>query len=96
MSEFRRVNRALSLQPKVGPFNFYQVMVFIGLGLPTYYLKELLGFSWLIAGITVSCSSGIFLLLLGNKPWLFFSRLKKAPNVVRAGVLYIPLLSQKT
>ncbi len=94
-TEFRQVNRALSLQPKVGPFDLYQVLVFVGFGLPGYYLKELLGFSWLIAGILVTTATGIFLVLLGKKPWLFFSRIKKFPNSYRAGVLYYSLIEQE-
>ena len=94
-TEFRQVNRALSLQPKVGPFDLYQVLVFVGFGIPGYYLKELLGFSWLMAGILVTFGTGIFLVLLGKKPWLFFSRIKKIPNSFRAGVLYECLMEQE-
>ncbi|MGH2414520.1 MAG: hypothetical protein ACRDEA_12715 [Microcystaceae cyanobacterium] len=93
--EFRLVNRAIGLHPKFGPFALYQVFFFGLFAGLVYFLKELLGFSWIVGVLLTGAFSATFLILLGNRPWLFYSRLVRVPHVVRAGTLYSPLLLER-
>jgi hypothetical protein len=88
----RSVNRTVGLSPKIGSLALYQVIPFFVSTVVVYYLKELLGFSWIIAAFWIGLLSGASLLLLNDKPWLFFSRLIPVPYVVRGGAIYQPLL----
>lgn len=92
---FRPVNRTVGLHPKFGSLALYQILPFFIFSVLVFYLKDLLGFSWIVAAILVGLLSGTVLLVLGDKPWLFFSRLISVPYVVRAGAMYQPLLEQE-
>jgi predicted permease len=88
----RSVNRTVGLSPKVGSLALYQFVPLVFFLLLVFYLKELLGFSWIVAAILVGFLSGLTMLFLGDNPSLFFSRLVKVPYVIRGGALYQPLL----
>jgi hypothetical protein len=92
---FRPINRTIGLTPKIGSLALYQLLPLGAYAATAYYLKQLLGFSWLTYALVVSLLTGITFLLLGDKPWLFFSRITKVPYVVRGGLLYEPILSRR-
>lgn len=89
---FRPINRTIGLSPKIGSMALYQILPLGAYAAIAYYSKQLLGFSWLTYAVIVSLMTGATFLLLGDKPWLFFSRIKKVPYIVRGGTLYQPLL----
>ena len=90
--QFRPINRAVGLAPLVGTLAFYQIVPALGITILIYYLKTLVGFSWLIAAIIWGLLTGCLLAVLGEKPWLFLGRVTKVPDVVRGGANYQPLL----
>ncbi len=95
MDEFRAINLAVGLSPTVGSLSLYQIIPLLGMAMGIYYLKIWLNFSGLLAAILLGFSSGIFLAVLGDKPWLFLSRIKKVPYLVRSGAYYYPLLKSR-
>ncbi|MGK7932254.1 MAG: hypothetical protein AB4041_12580 [Microcystaceae cyanobacterium] len=90
--QFRPINRAVGLAPRVGTFAFYQIVPALGITIGMYYLKTLVGWSWLLTAIIWGILTGSLLAVLGDKPWLFLGRVTKVPSVVRAGANYQPLL----
>jgi hypothetical protein len=92
---FRPINRTIGLSPKIGSLALYQILPFGTYAATAYYLKEILGFSWLAYAVVVSLMTGATFLLLGDKPWLFFSRTMEVPYLVRGGTLYQPLLREE-
>lgn len=92
---FRPVNPTVGSHPKFLSLGFYQLIPIVCIMAFVFYLRELLGFSWIMAVFLMGVLSGGVLLLLGDKPWLFFSRFVEAPYVVRGGAMYEPLLKQE-
>ncbi len=93
--EFRPINRAVGIAPKLGTFAFYQIVPALGITIGIYYLKTWWGFSWLIAAISWGLLTGCLLAVLGERPWLFLGRVTKVPYVVRGGSHYQPLLKAR-
>ena len=94
-NQFRPINRAVGLAPKVGTFAFYQIVPALGITILIYYLKTLVGWSWLITAIIWGLCTGCILAVLGDKPWLFLGRVTKVPYVVRGGANYQTLLKPR-
>ena len=91
-NEFRPINRAVGLAPLVGKLAFYQIVPVLGITIGMYYLKTLVGWSWLLTAIIWGILTGCLLAVLGDKPWLFLGRVTKVPDVARGGANYQPLL----
>lgn len=93
--EFRRVNGALGIQPRIGPFNIYQLVPLLLSLTISFVLKDLLGFDWLVMALFVGGLTGSSIAILGDKPWLFFAQIKSVPYIVRGGAMYQPLLREE-
>ena len=89
---FRPVNRAVGMSPKLGAFSLYQLVPLAAIAMGSWYLRALLDFSWITTALVWGTFSGTTLALLGDKPWLFYSRNMKVPTLVRFGLPYNPWL----
>ncbi len=94
MSEFRGINKAIGLNAKIGSFALYQVFSTLLWGLSSYYFKQAMGGSWMGAVGLFALGNGTTLLLLGDKPWMFLSRLVRVPHLFTIRMTYRPLLSK--
>ena len=95
MSDLRPINKAVGLSPKLGSLSIYQVAVMVGLAIPMYYLKELNSLPMIPIALIWGFISGLFLLIIGDRPWLFINRISRCPYTIRAGAYYYPLLAQE-
>lgn len=92
MSSFRPINRAIGLSPRVGSFALYQVLSTLFWGIISLSAKNALNLNWMLPVVFFSAANGLTLLFLGDKPWLFLSRLEGVPQIFLLRESYQPLL----
>ena len=63
-NEFRPINRAVGLAPLIGRLAFYQIVPVLGITIGMYYLKTLVGWSWLLTAIIWGILTGCLLAVL--------------------------------
>jgi hypothetical protein len=90
--EFRRVNRALGKQPKIGPFPAGQLIPFAIILFLSWSAKEVFHLSWLNTGLFAAWLMGTSWILTGTRAWRYFSKFVGTPYLVRGAVRYESLL----
>jgi hypothetical protein len=83
---FRPVNQVLGSEPTIGPFAVWQIFPMLAVGMLCAYLAIATPFPWWLALIIWTILSIVYLVVMGDKPWLTLSRLYKPPNVIRVGL----------
>jgi hypothetical protein len=91
---FRRVNRALGQQPKIGPFPAGQILPFCLILFLSYMAKQALHLSWINAALFSAWMMGTFWIVTGARAWRFFSKFISPPFFARAFVRYSFLLDE--
>ena len=91
---FRRVNRALGQQPRIGPFPAGQIIPFCLILLLSYMAKQAFHLSWINTALFAAWMMGTSWIVTGTRAWRFFSKFISPPFFARAFVRYFSLLDE--
>lgn len=94
--QFRRVNRSLGKNPKLGPFSAKQIIPVVACLLSTATITNLFHLSWIQSTFLLAWLLGISWVLFGENPWRYVAKYVRAPRLVRGGTRYVPLLTKKS
>ena len=91
--KFRYVNRALNLQPRIGPFPATQLIPLVIVVILAYFAHGF-GLSLVNTALFATWLMGGCWIISGNRPWQFLAKFWTPPDVVRGFVRYESLLSK--
>ncbi len=94
-SEFRYVNRALNIQPRIGPFPATQLVPLLVIVIAAYFAHGF-GLSLLNTALFAAWLMGGCWIISGDRPWQFLAKFWTPPDVVRGFVRYESLISNET
>jgi hypothetical protein len=92
IDEFRPVNTLVGTALKIGGLSIGQMIPVAGFMCLIGWLTMIFNWPVWISGGAIGVFTGAIVLLLGQRPWLFFSRISRPPYWVRVGVPYKRLL----
>ena len=93
--QFRPVNQILGTQPRLGPIAANQIIPFSFMFIISWFARELLALSWVHTIFLAIGLCGCSWMLIGDRPWVFYSKFWAVPYLVRGRVNYDSILEGK-